>query len=350
MINASISNNSVAKTVSIRAIEYSLPQKRVTNSELSALHPSWRMAQLELRTGVLERAIAAPGETALDLGYSAAKKLLQEHSIPPDSIDALILCSQSPEYIMPPGSCLLQHKLGLRKDTACFDFNLACSGFVYGLAMSMGFVAAFDWKRILFITADTYSKYISPGDRALVTLFGDGAAATCLDVSEKFSAHAARDVSLYTDGAHGLSFCIPAGGAHLPASDKTKISKTDVVGNIRTDENIHMDGKAIVDFVVREIPPAIEMFLKRNGLSKGDIDLFLFHQASKVSLDRLLELLQIPAAKAFSNLSKIGNTVSSSIPILLRDAQEQNIVKPGMKVLLVGFGVGLSWGCCLVDW
>jgi 3-oxoacyl-[acyl-carrier-protein] synthase-3 len=335
----------------IAGIEKWLPEKVVTNAELDAAHPGWRMNEVVLQTGVWERRIARADETSLDLGQRAAELLLERMNIPPDGIDGLIFCTQTPDQVMPPNACLLQHRLGLSKSTACFDFTLACSGFLYGLFMARAFIISGACRRVLLVTSETYSKLMNQEDRGTMTLFGDGAAATLVEASEEGGARAPHigAIILGTDGSHANCFEVPASGARTPSSVLTREAHKDKSGNIRTSENIHMNGAEVLNFVRREVPANVQAVLAHEGITLADIGLVLFHQASQASLNYLKRALAVDDTKLYSNLATTGNTVSASIPIALRDAEIEGRLSNGTTVLLSGFGVGLSWGAAVVQ-
>ncbi len=331
--------------LTIRDIEYYLPEQTLDNAKLQKENPAWDMALLEKRIGVQNRHIAADHETALDLAVKACGKLLAKHPDLKASIDGLIFCTQSEDYVMPPNSCILHKALDLPERVFSYDFNLACSGFVYGLFMARAFINSNSARNILLINADTYSKYIHKQDRSARILFGDGAAATWLTESPK----GLIDIVCATSGNNNDAFIIPAGGCRTPRSKDTGIANTDKSGNVRTLENIHMDGTKIISFVNSKVPAQIKELLSKNNMTIDDVDLFVLHQASQLVLDYLKSALKIPEEKFFRNLLKIGNTVSSSIPIALKDAMTQGKIKAGDKVLVSGFGVGLSWGTALME-
>ncbi|MCX6126870.1 MAG: ketoacyl-ACP synthase III [Proteobacteria bacterium] len=335
----------------IKAIEYFLPSRVVTNDELKAANPQWNMAQISAKTGVVSRRLAGETEFASDLAFHAILKLIDQTGIAKNDIDGLLFCTQSPDYIMPPNSTILHSRLGLRKQCLAFDFTLACSGFVYGLAIAKSLLESLNLENIVLVTADTYSKYIHPRDRAASTLFGDGAAATLVGRYQGgTSTSQVLDFLLETDGAGGPCFAIKAGGLRFPKTSETSVIRRDVTGNEWTDDKIKMDGRGVLDFAKREIPGAVERILSRNDLSLNNIDMILFHQASAYALETLTQQMKIPPEKTFSNISHVGNTVSASLAILLRDAELAGKVHRNDLVLLVGFGVGFSWGCCLLRW
>jgi 3-oxoacyl-[acyl-carrier-protein] synthase-3 len=335
--------------VCIAGVDYALPERCITNAELAREHPDWDMAKIEVRSGVVERRVCVADETALDLGQRAAERLLGRLDVAPGDIGALIVCTQSPDYIMPPNSCLLQDRLKLPTSIPAFDFNHACSGYVYGLYLARSLILAGDPDSILLVTADSYSRYLHPDDRSTVTLFGDGGAATlirgCTDERSGL-----REFSLGTDGNGAELFWIEAGGARVPRTTETARSFTDPGGSAGSPENIYMDGPGVLAFVRKRVTTAVQELLTKANAALNDVDLVVFHQASALSLDYLERWLGVPAGKSFRNLGTIGNTVSASIPIALRDAERAGRLQPGMRVLLVGFGVGLSWGVCVVDW
>jgi 3-oxoacyl-[acyl-carrier-protein] synthase III len=327
----------------IAGIEFQLPERRVSNEELAREHPDWRMPEVEKKTGVLARRICAPTETALDLAETACRRLLERLAVARDSVDALVFCTQSPDYVMPPNACLLQHRLGLPARVAAFDYTLACSGYVYGLWLADSLVRSGACGRVLLATGDSYSRYLHPDDRSTVTLFGDGAAATLIERSGGDKAGIGHFV-LGTDGGRAERFMIRAGGARVPhvpgpAEDPRQ-----------SPNHICMDGPGVMAFVHERVPTAVNQLLVDTGMTMNEVDLVIFHQASQLSLDYLIKWLRIPEAKVFLDLAEVGNTVSASIPVTLRDAELAGRLRPGMKVLLVSFGVGLSWGVCLVIW
>lgn len=311
---------------------------------LAAEHPAWDVPAVEARVGVQQRHIARDDETALDLGLAACRALFARHPELPPQVDGVIFCTQSPDHIMPPNACLLHDRLQLSEQVLAFDLNHACSGFVYALALAKGLLATQQCRHVLIVTADTYSKYIHPGDRAVRMLFGDGAAATWVS----HDPDALCDVACATAGNGHAQFMIPAGACRLPKSAATAQSITDASGNVRTPEHIHMDGMGVYAFVQQKVPPQILAVLARNHCTVGDVQLFCFHQASRLVLDALTRLLQLKPDRVFCNLENIGNTVSASIPIALKDALDAGRVSRGELVLLSGFGVGLSWATALV--
>jgi 3-oxoacyl-[acyl-carrier-protein] synthase-3 len=333
--------------VEIADIAYRLPDRVVTNTELAEAHPDWDMGRVASRAGVLTRHIAADGETALDLGAAASKALLARHPGLIERLDGLIFCTQTPDYVMPPNACLLHEQLGLRDEVLAMDTNLACSGFVYALAVAEGLISAGTCHDLLIVTADTYSRLTNAGDRAVRTLFGDAGAATWVHASGD-GQRGVLDLQCATSGKGYQSFYVPAGGFRTPSSAATSREETDRSGNVRTAEDIHMDGLGVLSFVQSKVPGQVRDLLSRNGVTTEDLDLVVFHQASKMALETLTRSLGLDARIVFQNLGSVGNTVSASIPISLAQGAEEGRTPAGSLVLLSSFGVGLSWASALV--
>jgi len=333
--------------VKIEDIAYCLPEQVVTNQELKNDNPDWDIDLIAQRTGVEQRYIVQDGQTALDLAFGACQKLLSKNQNAKEKIDGIIFCTQSQDHIIPFNASILHKLLDLAEGVFAFDLNLACSGYIYGLALARGLIFSGTAKNILLVTADTYSKYINKKDRSVRMLFGDAAAVSWVNLSE--SSQGIVDISCSTSGKYYDKFIIPAGACRRPKSAETSLDQTDRNGNLRNLENINMDGMGILAFVNSRVPKQIQQLLSRNKLGIDDIDLFVFHQASKLVLDSLQRLLKIRTEKNYRNIRQIGNTVSASIPIALKQAQEEGKVSCGDKVLLSGFGSGLSWGTAFIE-
>jgi len=330
----------------ISHIEYCLPEKIVTNADIDREMPDWNVRIIEEKVRIKKRHLAAADETALDLAVRACEKLFHATNEDAKNIDGLLFCTQSPDYFLPGNATLLQQRLKLAPSILAYDFNAACSGFVLGLAMAQAFVSAGLLSRILLVTADTYSKYINPRDRSTRMIFGDGGAATLIVRNERDNGIQHLDWS--THGEHHKKIIVPAGAARRPKCEQTAIERMDHQGNYRSEENLFMDGNAVLFFVKTTVAPNITKFMQQHALTFDDIDAVIFHQGSGVVLDTLRDLLKIPPEKCFSNLESVGNLVSSSIPVALKDAWNSGIVSAGSRVLLAGFGVGLSTAVALV--
>lgn len=332
----------------IEAISCAFPQRSLTNDELRAVYREWDFDRLEERTGVFKRFVASDGETALDFAARACQELESQGCLKTDDIGAIIFCTQTPDYIMPPNSCLLHGKLNLTPEVLAFDINLACSGYIYGLKLADSLIRSGATSRVLLVTADTYSRYIHPGDRATRCLFGDGGAVSIIAHSPD-SRRGIRDIRCGTAGKHYEKFIIHAGGMRFPRSAETARETVDKSGNVRTEEHIHMDGLGVLSFFNATVACSVKEILARNGLAISDIDLFVFHQASQLALDSLRKALDIPEHKMVRDLAEIGNLVSASIPVALSRALLRGQANRGQLALLCGFGVGLSWGTALVN-
>lgn len=331
--------------VKILDIEYVLPDKVVTNQDLHNENPDWDMRNVEIKSGVEQRHIAAEGETAFNLAARACDKLFLDGRHDKSEIDAVIFCTQSPDYIMPSNAFLLHEYLDLDENVLAFDYNLACSGYVYGLAIARALILAGTATKVLLATGDTYSRYINAGDRSARVLFGDGAAVSLITASETDAG--IRDVMLATSGKNHRKFYIPAGGCRLPKVAEPTI-EVDGSGNVRTPNDIHMDGMAVWSFIQSTVPKQIRSLMERNAITVDGIDLFVFHQASKMTLESLTKALRLNEKKVYLNLSQTGNLVSSSLPIALKNALDEGRIQPGNMILMSGFGVGLSWGSLLM--
>ena len=331
----------------LEAISFALPTTQLTNDELRAAYPNWDFDRLEKRAGVFTRHIAAEGETALDFARRACDQLESQGLLRANEIDTIIFCTQTPDYIMPPNSCLLHGKLRLKPGVMVLDINVGCSGYMYGLMVADSLVKSGAARRVLLATGDTITRYIHPGDRAIRCLFSDGSAVSILTHSE--NGRGIRDIRCGTAGEHCKRVIIPAGGMRTSRSVETAKEEVDYSGNVRTSEHIKMDGLGVLSFFNSIVPCSVTEMLVRNGLSVADVDLFVFHQASQVALDSLRTVLNIPVQKMVYDLAEIGNLVSASIPVALKRAYDRGQAKPGQLALLCGFGVGLSWGTALID-
>lgn len=326
----------------INKIYYYLPEKIITNKDLEADFPEWDSEKIENKIGIKERHIADETETALDLGYKAALGLINE--IDKSKIDFLLFCTQSPDYFLPTSACILQEKLGLNKDIGALDYNLGCSGFVYGLALAKGLIHAEIVSNVLLVTSETYNKHIHKKDKSNRTIFGDGAAATLITKSDKEKIF---KFDLGTDGNGKNNLIVQNGGIRNRKLITTE--KIDNAGNIYSDDNLFMNGPEIFNFTIEMIPKTINNCLIKNKITLEEIDFVIFHQANKYMLEHLRRKLRIPSEKFYINLEKTGNTVSATIPIALKDCLDKGLIKKGSKVLLSGFGVGYSWASTIIE-
>jgi 3-oxoacyl-[acyl-carrier-protein] synthase III len=321
----------------IGPIAVHLPEKVENIDQLAAMFDKWDIEEIFTKTGVRNRHIAAPGECASDLGVAAAERLFKQHNIDRQSIDFLLFCTQTPDYILPTTACLMQQRLALPTSIGALDFNLGCSGFVYGLSMADGLIQSGAAKRVLLITAETYSKYIDPTDRSLRTIFGDGAAATLVEASDEPSL---GQFVFGTDGRGANTLIVTEGGAR-PKDQAIQPSKRK-----RWPSTLFMDGPELIKFSLDVVPPLIDQLLTQAKLTRDKVDIFLMHQATALMLDRLRNRLDLDLEKMPMALEHYGNTVSSTLPILIHDLRVGGHLRPGRQTLMIGFGVGLSWAGC----
>lgn len=319
----------------VQSVTYHLPDQVLNNETLAALSEDWTADKIEEKTGIAERRIASEEECASDLAYAAAKKMFDSGACTPEEIDYILLCTQSPDYFLPTTACLLQERLGIPRTSGALDFNLGCSGYVYGLGLAKGLIESGQASKVLLITAETYSKYIGETDLNVRTLFGDAAACTLLSSSEQTEDQIGP--FLYgTDGRGAENLIVKQGGFRTgPAS---------------TPPCLFMDGPEIFTFTLIAVPKAVKQLLKKAELTFEEIDQVIFHQANHYMLEHLRKKLKIPEEKFFVSMNDVGNTVSSTVPIALSRAVEANRIQAGDRVLLVGFGVGYSWGATLIRW
>lgn len=326
-------------------IAYELPTKVVTNAELAALYPGWTAEKITAKTGIESRHVAAEDETAVDLAARAAEALFAS-GVRRDEIDYLLLCTQSADYKLPSSACLLQYRLGISTAAGALAFDHGCSGYIYGLSLVKGLIAGGLAHKVLLLTAETYSKYIHPMDKSVRTIFGDGAAATLID--EESAARLGAFV-FGTDGSGAEKLIVRTGGARQAVVPQAE-AVTDASGNSRTVNDIFMSGPDIFNFTLDIVPKTLDVLCERNGITRNEIDLYVFHQANKFMLDTIRKVNLLPKDKFYIDLADTGNTVSSTIPIALRRAEEKGVLRSGMRVAIMGFGVGLSWGATLVIW
>ena len=325
----------------LQALAYYLPENTITNEQLVEVFPEWSVEKIAKKIGINKRHVAAEGETAGDMACKAAEKLFEEHGIDRSTIDFVLLCTQSPDYFLPSTSCIIQHRLGLSRQCGAFDFNLGCSGYEYGLAVAKGLIASKVSKNILLLTAETYNKHIHPKDKGNRTIFGDGASASLIS-SEGFAE--IGDFVLGTDGS-GYDKLIHKSGAmrqYQPLNDLV----CDEDGSPVSSDYLYMDGRAIFDFTSDVVPAMVEELLSKSKMTMTDIDLFVFHQANKYMINFLRKLMEIDKEKFYVFMEDVGNTVSSTIPIALYEAQKEDRLHG--NILLAGFGVGLSYGATIL--
>lgn len=309
------------------------PEKVLLNADLSARF-GVKEEKILKSTGIKKRYIAAPGQLASDMAVAAANNFFTEHQVDRKDIDFLIFCSECYDYIAPATSCILQHRLQLRKNIGCIDMPYGCSGYVYGLAMAKSLVRSGIAKNVLFLTADTSTKTLPENDLELRSIFSDAATATLIDQP---TADSMGDFVFGTDGSGCHNIYISRSGFRDPADaqffNSEKLSNGKMI----------MDGMEIFNFGLRVVPKLITDTLEKNKLAFEKIDLFVLHQPTRFLLECLRKKLNIPEEKFMINIEEHGNTVSATLPLALHDAEKNGKLKKDMNVLLAGFGIGYSW-------
>lgn len=307
----------------IRAIEYYLPESVLTNYDMAAMFPEWPAEKIFAKVGVEVRHISAPNESASDMAVKAAEKLFAVNpSLTPESVDFVLFCTQSPDYPLPSTACIIQDRLGIPKSSGALDYDLGCSGWVYGLALAKGLIVSGCAENVLLLTGETYTKYLSPDDKGNRAIFSDGASAAM--ISRETGRARIGEFVFGTDGSHAGDLIyreLPTGGGG----------------------QFFMDGGNIFAFTLRAVPPMVSEVLAKNGIASGESCYYVMHQANKFMLEALRKKMGIPAEKFIMDMSR-GNTVSSTIPIALKDAG----IPEGASVVVAGFGVGLSWAGCVL--
>lgn len=316
----------------IKEIAYYLPNKILTNDEIAQKYPNWSSKKVFDKVGIIQRHVADVNETAADLAERAANVLFSKGAAK-EEIDFLLFCTQSPDYKLPTSACILQNKLGLNKSVGALDFNLGCSGYIYGLSLAASLVISGMATNVLLLTGETYSKYIRNEDVGNRTIFGDGASATLISTSG--FARIGKFV-FGTDGSGFDNLILQNGGAKYKSSTAPKVN------NIQYPDYLYMNGSEIFSFTLDKVPDLVKNVLTKNEESIDSINLFIFHQANKFILEFLKQKLKISDNNFLIDIEKTGNTVSSTIPIAFCNALDLNNISNNDKLLLAGFGVGLS--------
>lgn len=327
-------------------ISFYLPETKLTNDTLEKEYndPKWKASKIFRKTGIQNRYVAKE-ELVSDLAVKAGNQFFDEYNFVRNDLEFLLLCTQSPDYFLPTTACLVQHQLRLPESVGAVDFNLGCSGYIYGLAVAKGLCDSATISNCLLLTSETYSKHIHPLDKSSRTIFGDGATATLVnkDLCRKIGKFV-----FGTDGSGGKNLIVPAGGMAEPHTVETATEEVDKAGNIRSKNHLYMNGPEIFSFTLRTVPNLIEKTLSKNNLQKNQVDLYVFHQANRFILETLRDKLEIPEDKFYMDVEDTGNTVSSSIPIALKRAMDKGIIAKDMTVCIAGFGVGYSWGATVL--
>lgn len=322
--------------VLIESVSHVLPHTVLDNETLSRRHPDWNIDKIADKTGIRQRHIAAGDQFSLELAVEAGHKLIEEHAVDPSTLDFVILCSQTPKHLIPTSACIVQHALGLPTSTGALDVNQGCSGYVSCLALAEGLIVAGRARGVLLITADTYTKLIDEHDRSLMTIMGDAATASVIRAAPE-----GRGMRQFVFGTDGC------GAAHITARHS---AVKGLAGNEAYRPDFQMNGAAVFNFVLGTVPSMVDKLLDKAGLCSDEVDLFVFHQANAHMLDSVRLKMGIHPSRFFVSMEDVGNTGASSIPIALCHALRNGKIRPGSKVVLAGFGAGLSWAAGLIEW
>lgn len=331
----------------IKHISYHLPESIFSNEDYFKLHPEAILNKENLlKIGIEKRHVVDSSETASDIAVKAAKKLFVEHNIKPEDIDFLFFCAQEFDYYTPTTACVIHEKLSLPKNCGAMDFNLGCSGYVYGLSLAKGLIEGVGLKNVLLLTSSTLTKTFHPKDKNSRFIFGDGASATLISASDENNGMG--EFIFGTDGNGAGKIIVKDGGARNVLTENSYVEKVDEYGNITNDASFYMNGIGVFVFGLNTVPKMVSDLLEKEKKTIQDIDLFIFHQANLFLIEKIRMKLDIPKEKVFNFLKDTGNTVSSSIPIALSEAIKSGAAKKGDTVLLAAFGVGLSWAATTV--
>lgn len=332
--------------VGISAISACVPKNIIYNKDLTYLMSKEEINKTINNIGIEERRIADSNVCSSDLCMTAALEFMKDNRIDPITINALIFVSQTPDYRQPATSPILQNKLGLSTDTMSFDINLACSGYVYGLSVAYSIASLRNMDRVLLLVGDTMSKIVSKMDRVATPLFGDAGTATLVEKGDFGDSM----FSLNSDGSGAAIMAVPYGGYRNPSSEESLKIVSDQDGSRRRGEDFRMDGMDVFNFGIKEEPKDIKKLLRESGLTTDEIDVLVYHQANKFMTDFFTKRLHISQDKTPYSLRRFGNTSSASIPLtIVSEMQDMSVYPKRDKVILSGFGAGLSWGTALLN-
>ncbi|MCS3455402.1 3-oxoacyl-[acyl-carrier-protein] synthase-3 [Aeromonas sp. BIGb0405] len=326
-----------------------LPENVLTNEQLAMEYPEWSVEKIYEKTGIRSRHIASANETCSSMAVNSAKNLFDKNNVLPEQIDYILLCTQSPDYLLPTTACIVQHELDIPTTAGALDFNLGCSGYVYGLSLAKALIESKQAKKVLLLTSELYSRYINHNDKSVRTLFGDAATATLIEgkLSQTEYIHGFQ---FGTDGKGARNLIVPHGGSKYPMSNDSRLETEDASGNKRSLSNLYMNGAEILTFSLKTVPKSVGKILESANLKQENIERVIFHQANKFMLDKLRIKTGFTEEQFLISYEDYGNTVSSSIPLGIEKAIKQGKLKNGDKVLVCGFGVGYSWAGCVVEW
>lgn len=332
--------------VFINAIASFVPKQKIDNSFFEGLLSVKELKRFEKTVGIKERRWAQSHVTASDLGFEAASIILKNKNLNIKDIKSIIFLSQTSDYKIPFTSNILQYKLNLSRDTLCLDINAGCAGFVQGLSTAFSIASTLkNGEKVLLIVAETLSKILSHKDRSTSMLFGDGASAILIERNDTVESRSY--FNFYSDGSSSDAIMIPDGGCRNPVTEKSFYVFEDKESNQLSNLNLQMDGAKVFDFTLREIAPSITSLLDEASLNLSDIDYFLFHQSNKFIINQIASKLGVEKSQVPINIDLYGNTSGVSIPLLI--SSNTNLFTNSRRVLCSGYGVGLNWGNCIID-
>lgn len=331
--------------VHIKGIAACVPKNKVSNKDLTDIFPKEELDKIIDSVGIKERRIADQNTTASDLCLRAAEQLLDELSVDRQSIDVLIFMSQTGDYKIPATAPILQQKLGLSQDCACFDVTLACSGYVYALTTAFTYLNLPEVKRVLLLDGETFSKIVNPKDKTNALLYGDAGTATLIEKKEGADFYSL----LKTDGSGWEAVNIKAGGCRVPASADSFAPYERIDGSIGSDNQLYMNGIDVFNFTMKVVPKSVKAILEKYEFTLNeDIDKIVFHQANKFMTDFFAKKLKYNIENVPYSLDKFGNTSSTTIPLTIV-SELRNWEANRKRILISGFGAGLSWGAAILD-
>ena len=329
--------------VGIKALSACVPPEVVYNKDLGYLIPEEEIEKTINNIGIVERRIAAPNVMASDLCYKAAQQLMADNDIAPESIDVLLFMSQTADYRIPATSCLLQHRLGLPRETMCFDISLGCSGYLFALSTAFAYASIEGINRVLLLDGETFSKIVNRRDKVDWPLYGDAGTATLIEKGN----YGDSTFLLYTDGSGEDTLKIHA-GMRNPITPESCVERECEDGNIRSDLEVFMDGMDVFNFAISKVPKSIKLLLKETDKTIDDVDYLVFHQANRFMMDFFVKKLKISPDRVPYCISKYGNTSSASVPLTV-SSELSGQLDGSHTVVMSAFGAGLSWGAAIMQ-
>ena len=323
--------------VGIKALSACVPPDIVYNKDLGYLIPEEEIEKTINNIGIEQRRIAADDVTASDLCFKAAQQLMQDNDIAPESIDVLLFMSQTPDYRIPATSCLLQHRLGLPRESLCMDISLGCSGYLFALSTAFAYASMEGVNRVLLLDGETFSKIVNRRDKVDWPLYGDAGTATLIEKGD----YGESTFMFYTDGSGENALKIHA-GMRNPITPESCVEREQEDGNIRSDLEVFMDGMDVFNFAISKVPKSIKLLLKETGKTIDDVDYMVFHQANRFMMDFFVKKLKADPARVPYCINKYGNTSSTSVPLTI-SSELSGKLDGTHTMVLSAFGAGLSW-------